>query len=234
MAKDSSRRRPRTSSWSSACCLRGDRNPKSSSRIGFICGWCLFHDLPPELFDRAVDRRWWLHLFLPYPRGIFLTGLLVPPVETREVTRIPCLAESRSTQIPVWADFTRHGAQVAPKIGDRRTAPEPVAVIDAVDHETRFEHERMRDHRIVLGVGVLLNVEILLNRSTGVCKECPHGSDRRTELLERMVIVGRDRGDLSVRHRDLRVERGKFQMLLVLLWAIVAAREGEDQRVVAL
>ncbi|MFZ0639252.1 MAG: hypothetical protein WA020_16320 [Candidatus Acidiferrales bacterium] len=40
-----------------------------------------------------------------------------------------------------------------------------------------------------------------------------------------MVIVGGDRGDLSVRHRDLRVERSEFQMLLVLLWAIVAARK---------
>jgi hypothetical protein len=42
-------------------------------------------------------------LFLPCNRGIFHTGLLVPAVETREVTRIPCFAESRSTQIPVWA-----------------------------------------------------------------------------------------------------------------------------------
>src|ERR1700735_4541197 len=72
-------------------------------------------------------------LFLPYNRGIFLARLLVPPVKTREVTRIPCLAESRSTQVPVWADFTRHSAQIVPKIDDRRTPPEPVAVIDAVD-----------------------------------------------------------------------------------------------------
>ena len=48
-----------------------------------------------------------------------------------------------------------------------------------------------------------------------------------------MVIVGGDRRDLSVRDSDLRVERGEFQMLLVLLWAIVAARKGEDQRIVA-
>ena len=57
-------------------------------------------------------------LFLPYNRGIFQAGLLVPPVETREVTCIPCLSESRSTQIPVWADFTRHGAQIVPEIND--------------------------------------------------------------------------------------------------------------------
>jgi hypothetical protein len=116
-------------------------------------------------------------LFLPCNRGIFHTGLLVPTVKTREVTGIPCRAESRSTQIPVWADFTRYGAQIVPKIDDRRTAPEPVTVIDAVNHEARLEHERMRDHRIMLGVGVLLDVEILLNRSVGVRKEGPLGSD---------------------------------------------------------
>src|SRR5277367_487454 len=98
-------------------------------------------------------------LFLPRNRGIFHTGMLIPPVETREVTRIPCLAESRSTQIPVRADLTRNGAEIMPKIDDRRTPPKPVAVIDAVDHEPGLEHERMRDHRIVLGVGVLLNIE---------------------------------------------------------------------------
>src|SRR5580700_2917279 len=102
---------------------------------------------------------------------------LVPAVETREVTRIPCLAESRRAQIPVWADFARHGTQIMPKIDDRGTAPEPVAVIDAVNHEAGLEHERMRDHRIILGVGVLLDVEILLNGSVRVRKECPLGSD---------------------------------------------------------
>ena len=104
-------------------------------------------------------------LFLPCNRGRFRTLKFVPPVETREVTRIPGLAETGFAQIPVWADFTGHGAQIVPKIDDRRTSPEPVAVVDAVNHEARLEHERVRDHRIVLGVSVLLDVEILLNRS---------------------------------------------------------------------
>ena len=47
------------------------------------------------------------------------------------------------------------------------------------------------------------------------------------------MVVGGDRDNLSVRNGDLRVERGEFQMLLVLLWAVVAARKREDQRVVA-
>ena len=42
--------------------------------------------------------------------------MLVPPVETREVTRVPRLAESRCTQIPIRADCTRHDAQIVPKI----------------------------------------------------------------------------------------------------------------------
>src|SRR5579884_1882083 len=112
-------------------------------------------------------------VLFPCNRGCLQRRMLVPSVETRVVTRIPCLAEPRGAQIPVWADFTRHGAQIMPKINHRWTTPKPVAVIDAVDDEARIEHERMRDHRIVLGVGVLLDVEILLNRSVRVRKEGP-------------------------------------------------------------
>ncbi len=50
------------------------------------------------------------------------------------------------------------------------------------------------------------------------------GSDRRAKFLQCMVIVGGDRRDLSVRNRDLWVERGEIQVLLMLFWAIMAAR----------
>src|ERR1700722_15706935 len=49
-------------------------------------------------------------LLLPCNRSRFQPDPLVPPVEPREVTRIPCLAQSRGAQIPVGADFARHGA----------------------------------------------------------------------------------------------------------------------------
>ena len=49
-------------------------------------------DLPPELFDSASRSRLVTALFLPYYRVILHTGLLVPSLETRQVTRIPCLA----------------------------------------------------------------------------------------------------------------------------------------------
>ena len=116
-------------------------------------------------------------LFLPRTHGGILAGPLVPAVEMRKVARIPRLAERWFAQVPVWADFLSHGTQVVPKIENRRTTPEPVAVIDAVDYETRLEYERMRDHRIVLRVGVLLNLEVLLNLPLRIGEEGPLGSD---------------------------------------------------------
>jgi hypothetical protein len=49
-----------------------------------------------------------------------------------------------------------------------------------------------------------------------------------------VVVVGGDRGNLGVCHSDLRIERGKIQMLLVFLRAVVAARERQDQGIIAL
>ena len=57
---------------------------------------------------------------------------------------------------------------------------------------------------------------------------------RHAELLG--LVMGRrcDRHDLGVAHRDLWIERGELEVLLVLLWAVHPAREREDQGVVAL
>ncbi len=100
--------------------------------------------------------------------------------------------------------------------------------------EPGLQHERVRDHRVVVGVGVLLDVEVLLHRAPGVREERPLRADRGAELLRRVMVVGRDRDDLGVGHGDLRMERCELEMLLMLLRAVVAAREGEDHRVVAL
>ena len=58
-------------------------------------------------------------------------------------------------------------------------------------------------------------------------------TDARNSWL-RVMVVGRDRGDLGVGDGDLRVERRELEVLLVLLGAVVAAGERQDQRVVAL
>ena len=103
-----------------------------------------------------------------------------------------------------------------------------------MNHEARLEDDCVRDHRVVLGVGVLLNVEVLLNLSARVREERPLGAHRRPKLLEGVVVVGRDRRDLRVGDGDPRVERRQLLVLLVLLRTVMAAREREDHRVVAL
>src|SRR5689334_3647959 len=101
-------------------------------------------------------------------RGDRLTGLPVPAVELRVVAGGPGFAETRCAQIPVWADLGRGRAQVMPQVVERGPAPEPVAVVDAVDDQPGLEHKRVRDHWVVVGVGVFGDVEVLLDRPARV------------------------------------------------------------------
>src|SRR6266436_1623257 len=72
------------------------------------------------------------------------------------------------SDVPVRTAFFQHSTQVLPKFFDGRSAEKPVAVVDLEYGETRFEDDDVRDHRIVLGVRVLGDVEILLNLSTRI------------------------------------------------------------------
>src|SRR5947209_18638936 len=92
----------------------------------------------------------------------------VPAVEVREVAGIPRFVQPGSAEIPVRADLARGGTQVLPQLREGRPAPEPVAVVDAVDDESRLEHQRVRNHRVVRRIGVLLDVEVLLHGPLGI------------------------------------------------------------------
>jgi hypothetical protein len=59
-------------------------------------------------------------------------------------------------------------------------------------------------------------------------QEGPLRADRRAELLQGVVVVGGDGGDLGVGHRDLRVVGRQFEVLLVLFRAVVAARHSRE------
>src|SRR5690348_12923817 len=52
-----------------------------------------------------------------------LSTSLAPAMEVRQVARVPGLAESGSAEVPVRANFLRHGAQIAAEVLDRRAAP---------------------------------------------------------------------------------------------------------------
>src|SRR3954465_10144822 len=152
-------------------------------------------------------------------------GPLVPAVEGRPVARVPGVAQPGGAEVPVGTDLARHRPQIVPQVDYRGASPEPVAVVDAVDDEPGLEHERVGDHRVVFGVGVLLDVEVLLDAALRVREERPLGADRSAELLQRVMRVGGDRDDPGVGHGDLGIEGGELEVLLVRLWAVVAARE---------
>src|SRR4051812_38381502 len=155
---------------------------------------------------------------------------LVPSVEGRVVARVPAPAQSWRAQVPVGPNLAEHDSQIAPEIGARRTPPEPVPVVEAVNHEARSEDQRVRDHRVVFRIRVLLYFEILLDRSLRVGQKGPPRAYGRPELLERVMVVGRNRHDPRVGDCYLWVERCEFQMLLVFLRAVVASSEREDHR----
>jgi hypothetical protein len=58
---------------------------------------------------------------------------------------------------------------------------------------------------VVLGVGVLLDVQVLLAGPAGIEQEGPLGAHRGAGLLQGVMVVGGDGGDLGVGHRDLGV-----------------------------
>src|SRR4029079_8989879 len=114
---------------------------------------------------------------------------LVPAVEESEVARVPGLAEPRFAEVPVRADLLTDRPEVLPEVDDGGPSPEPVTVVDAVDDQSGLQHDRVRNHWIVLGVRVLLDVEVLLDDAAGVGEEWPLGADRVAELLERVMFV---------------------------------------------
>jgi len=82
-----------------------------------------------------------------------------------------------------------------------------------------------------VGVGVLLDVQVLLDVAAGIGQERPLRAHLIAELVGLQDVVGGDRDDLGVHHGDLRVVRGQLQVLLVILGAEAAAGEQQNHRV---
>src|SRR5215207_4153487 len=86
-----------------------------------------------------------------------LRRALVPAVERRVVARFPRVTQLGRSEVPVGMDLAEDLAQIAPQVIEGRPPPKPVAVVDAVDHEPGLQYERVGNHRVVYGVGVLLD-----------------------------------------------------------------------------
>src|SRR3984893_6393475 len=93
---------------------------------------------------------------------------LVIGIKAAMFTLFPSGFQFGLSDVPVRAAFLQHSTQVLPKLFDGRSPKKPVAIIDFEYNETRFEDDDMRDHRIVLGVRVLGDVEVLLNLASRI------------------------------------------------------------------
>ena len=92
----------------------------------------------------------------------------------------------------------------------------------------------MRDHRVVVRVGVLRDVEILLHLAPGVREERPVGADAAAKLVRLEQVVGRDRDETAVADLHLAVELQEPFVLPPVLRTEAAAGEHQHQRIVAL
>src|ERR1700688_1118192 len=93
---------------------------------------------------------------------------LVIGIKAAMFTPFPSEFQFGPGDVPVRTALFQHSTQVLPKLFDGRSAKKPVAVIDLEYNQTWFEDDDMRDHRIVLGVRVLGDVEVLLNLASRV------------------------------------------------------------------
>src|SRR6266481_4445708 len=98
-------------------------------------------------------------------------------------TPFPSGFQFGSGDVPVRTAFPQHNTQVLPKLFDGRSTKKPIAVVDLEYYEARFKDDDMRDHRIVLGVRVLGDVEILLNLASRIGYKGPMSTDAVAVLI---------------------------------------------------
>ena len=92
--------------------------------------------------------------------------------------------------VPVRPALPGDHAQILPKFLHGRSAEVPIAIIDLVDDKTRFKHNDVRDHRIVLRISVLGDVQLLLNDAARIGEERPVRADTAPILVGLGDIVG--------------------------------------------
>ena len=105
---------------------------------------------------------------------------------------LPRCFQIRICDIPIGSTLSENCTQILAKILDCGSAKEPVAVVDLVNDETRFKHDRMWDHRIVQRIRVFGNIEIFLNYTAGIGQERPVGANSTSKFIGLNDVVCSD------------------------------------------
>src|SRR6202022_2187080 len=143
-------------------------------------------------------------------------------------TPLPSGFQSGPGNFPVRTAFLQHSTQVLPKLFDGRSAKKPVAVVDLEYDETRFEDDDMRVHRIVLGVCVLGNVEVLLNLASRIGQKSPMSASAAAVVIRRKHVVGTDGDEAGVTDLHLAVKLDQTLGLALIPRAVSSAAKHQD------
>src|SRR5881397_676048 len=111
---------------------------------------------------------------------------------------LPRSFEFGRCDVPVRSTFLANGAQVLAEFFYGGASEEPVAVVDLVNDKAGLQHDHVRNHGIVEGVGVLRDVEVLLNDATRIREKGPMRSNSAAILVRLGDIVGRDRDQPAI------------------------------------
>src|ERR1700719_149144 len=76
---------------------------------------------------------------------------------------LPSCSEVGRCDVPIRPTFLGYGAEVLTELLQGRPTEKPVAIVDLINDKAGLEDNHMRDHRIVEGIGILGDIEILLH-----------------------------------------------------------------------
>src|ERR687892_2157974 len=170
----------------------------------------------------------------PFPPSCALPKPLAVREEPVLLPSLPGLPEAVSGQVPVGTDLLEQLPEVPAEILHRRSAPVPIAVVHPEDPQARLQDQGERDHRVVVGIGVLLDVEVLLDLPAWVGEERPLRPERVAELVGLHEVVGGDGDDPGVPHPELGIEIDVVPKLAAVLGAEVAPGKHQDHGIASL
>jgi hypothetical protein len=76
---------------------------------------------------------------------------------------LPSCSEVGRCDVPIRPAFLGYGAEVLTELLQGRPTEKPVAIVDLINDKAGLEDNHMRDHRIVEGIGIFGDIEILLH-----------------------------------------------------------------------
>src|SRR3982751_791816 len=173
-----------------------------------------------------------LNLLLLFPNRF----RVVLPVRIEEFfsALLPCSFHLRRGDIPIRPAFFDHRPQILTQIFHGRPTEEPIAHVNFVNDEAWFEHNRVRNHRVVLRIGVLGYIEFPLNDAARIRQKWPMRTDPSPEFISISDIVCADCHQAAVTDFHFTMQLKQSFMLSAIFRAISAAAENHDHWVLRL